>query len=170
MKDTDSIQYKPAIKSKDGVSFVGEQIDGLVDFDWDVVDADQRADVETELRRSTAMALCKFARQLLQVGGRNPEQFFIAANCMAFAAHIHPNQDQSGEAIAKKIRLGKANFFRRVNQWRDILRLPRIAGAWKDSSRKSAKSAAFKNHEKRKQQPATKIGIVGRIAATNQTT
>jgi hypothetical protein len=141
------------------------KIEPHIDFDWDLVEPDQRPDVEAELRKATASALCKFAHQLLQVGGRNQRQFYIAANCMAFAAHIHPAQDQTGQTIAKNIELSKANFFRRVNQWRDVLKLPRIAGAWKESSRQSIKQATTKTHEKRKQQRSS--GIVGLIAQAN---
>ena len=151
----------------------------FADFDWDAIEPDQRPTVEAKLRKATATAIGKFAKQLIQVGGRTQRQFFIAAHCMAFAAHIHPNQDQTGEQTAASLGevkckccgnvlhkgVTKENFFRRVNQWRDILKLPHVAGAWKQSSRQSIKQATTQNHEKRKQQRSS--GIAGFIVKAN---
>jgi hypothetical protein len=151
----------------------------FVDFYWDAIEPDQRPEIEAELKKAVAMALCKLSSQLIQAGGRTQRQLQIAANCMAFAAHLHPDQSLTGEEICKSLgdvkcahcgeiyhkAVSKENFFRRVNQWRDMLRLPRVAGAWKESARKSIKIATTKNHEKRKQQRP--IGIVGLIAKAN---
>ena len=134
----------------EGAAFVNGQIEPSEDFDWDAVDPAERATVETEIRRECAKALAKLSAQILTVGGRNQRQFFLAANCLAFANHIHPAQETSGEKIARAIGMRKAAFFRRVNQWRNVLGLPAMAGAWSVDARKSIKRATTKSHEQRK--------------------
>jgi len=135
----------------DETAFVDDHLEPTDDFCWDIVEPEHRATVEDEIRRQCALALAKFSRRLLELGGRNRNQFFIAANCFAFAAHIHPDQDSSGEEIAKALKLTKQAFFKRVNTCRDILKLPRIAGARSDQARKTFKRTAKKHHEKQKQ-------------------
>lgn len=134
----------------DDSAFVNDHLEPTTDFDWDSVDPRDRATVESEIRRQCALTLAKFARRLLENGGRNRNQFFIAANCFAFAAHIHPDQAKSGEEIAKKMNLTKQAFFKRVNKCRDLLQLPRIAGARSEEARKTFKRTATKHHEKNK--------------------
>lgn len=141
----------------DDSGFVNEHLEPTTDFDWESVDPKDRETVESEIRRQCAIALAKFSRRLLELGGRNTNQFFIAANCFAFAAHIHPDQGKSGEEIAKSLKLTKQAFFKRVNQARDVLKLPRIAGARSEEARKTFKRTAKKHHEKLKQTHKTKI-------------
>ena len=134
---------------EDSIAFVNGHIEPSQDFDWDIIEPDEKPSVEIEIRRRCAETLAKFVSQLLTVGGRNQKHFFLAANCLAFANHIHPGQSNSGEEIAKKIGMKKPAFFRRVNQWRDVLRLPHMAGAWSDKARKSIKTATTNSHAKR---------------------
>ena len=141
---------------QDDTAFVNDHLEPTADFDWDVIDPEHRDDAESEIRRQCALALAKFSRRLLELGGRNRNQFFIAANCFAFAAHIHPDQERSGEEIAKSLNLTKQAFFKRVNTCRDILKLPRIAGARSDEARKKFKRTAKRHHEKNKQNHETK--------------
>lgn len=170
MSDIHDIQHKAAFKQNCGCGFVADEITATIDFDFDSLDKDTAADLKSEMAKQCAQAVAKFSRQLLTIGGRNPKQFFIAANCLAFAAHIHPNQDQSGESIALSIGMNKAAFFRRVNQWRDILRLPRIAGAWGKEGRKNISAKTRQTHEKRiaKNQPI-KRGLIARLNQTHPT-
>lgn len=164
MSDIHNIQHKPVIRQNCGVGFESDEITSTIDFDFASLDHDTAADLKAEMAKQSAQAVAKFSRQLLTIGGRNPKQFFIAANCLAFAAHIHPNQDQSGESIALSIGMNKAAFFRRVNQWRDILRLPRIAGAWGKEGRKTISAKTKSTHEKRiSQQPTIKRGLIARL-------
>jgi hypothetical protein len=157
--------HNPAQPIADDVAYVLDHLEPSSDFDWESVSPDGLSDVETEIRRQCALALAKFSRRLLELGGRNRNQFFIAANCFAFAAHIHPDQERSGEEIAKKLKIGKAAFFKRVNTCRDILKLPRIAGARSDSARKTFKRTAKRHHEKTKQNHKIKTlgNFLGRL-------
>ncbi len=137
-------------------AFVNDHLEPTDDFCWEIVEPEHRATVESEIRRQNAIAIAKFSRRMMELGGRNRNQFFISGNCFAFAAQMHPNQESSGEEIAKKLGIGKAAFFKRVNTLRDILRLPRIAGARSDEARKTFKRTAKKHHEKIKQAKKTK--------------
>jgi hypothetical protein len=134
----------------DQTAFVDDHLETTDDFDWELVDPENRATVESEIKRQCALAIARFAHRLLELGGRNRNQFFIAANCFTFAAHIHPDQDRSGEELAERLHLTKQAFFKRVNTCRDILKLPRIAGARSDTARKTFKRTAKKHHEKTK--------------------
>src|SRR4051812_19196124 len=124
----------------DETGFVNDHLEPTIDFDWDLVDPSNRANIESEIRRQCAITLAKFSRRILELGGRNRNQLYIAANCFAFAAHMHPDQDKSGEEIAEAMNLTKAAFFKRVNQCRDVLKLPRIVG----SSRTAEARKVFK--------------------------
>ena len=135
----------------DCAAFVNGHIEASQDFDWDLIEPEQRDTVEIEVRRECARALAKLVSQLLTIGGHTQRQFFISANCLAFANHIHPAQEYTGEKIARSIGMNKAAFFRRVNQWRDVLRLPAMARAWGKEGRSSIKHATKKHHEQRKQ-------------------
>lgn len=137
-------------QTNDDSAFVNDHVEPTTDFDWALVDPEHRPTIEAEIRRQAALALAKFSRRLLEQGGRNRNQFFIAANCFAFAAHIHPDQEQSGEQIAKSLKLTKQGFFKRVNTCRDILKLPRIAGARSSDARKKFRKTAKQHHEKKK--------------------
>jgi hypothetical protein len=136
---------------KDAAAFVDGHIEPSEDFDWDAVDEKEKPAVETEIRRQCAITLAKFVATLLTVGGHDRRQFWLAENCLAFANHIHPSQESSGEKIAKAIGMKKPAFFRRVNQWRNILGLPAMAGAWGVEARKSISRATKKSYEHRKQ-------------------
>jgi hypothetical protein len=131
-------------------AFCNGRIEPSQDFDWDAVEEKERPEVEVEIRRQCAITLAKFSATLLTVGGHDRRKFFLAANCLAFANHIHPSQETSGEKIARAIGMRKAAFFRRVNQWRNVLGLPAMAGAWSVDARKSIKRATTKAHEQRK--------------------
>lgn len=149
----------------DETAFVNDHLEPTDDFDWQLVDAIDRATVESEIKRQCALAIAKFSRRLLELGGRNRNQFFIAANCLAFAAHLHPDQDKSGEEIAHKLKIGKAAFFKRVNTCRDVLKLPHIAGARSVEARKEFKRTAKKHHAKKKltQKNKTIGNFIGRL-------
>lgn len=150
-------------------AFVNNHLEPTEDFDWDLVDPANHSSIESEIKRQCALSIAKFSRRLLELGGRNRNQFFIAANCFAFAAHIHPDQDRSGEQIAKSLRLTKQAFFKRVNTCRDVLKLPRIAGARSDEARKTFKRTAKKHHEKNKATRQTKTtgAFLGRLNDSN---
>lgn len=168
MSNDHDIQHKATFKQNCGTGFDADEITSTADFDWSALDGESAVDLKAEIAKQSAQAVAKFCRQLLSVGGRNPEQFFIAANCLAFAAHIHPNQDQSGETIAISIGMNKAAFFRRVNQWRDVLRLPHIAGAWSKQGRKTISVKTKQTHEKRIISQPVKRGLIARLNQAHQ--
>lgn len=154
--------HLPTLES---VAFVADHLEPISDFDWDSVSPERRPDIEAEIKRQCALSIAKFSRRLLELGGRNRNQLFIAANCFAFAAHIHPDQDKSGEEIAHKLKIGKAAFFKRVNTCRDVLKLPHIAGARSVEARKEFKRTAKKHHAKKKltQKSKTIGNFIGRL-------
>lgn len=138
---------------------VDGHIEPSVEFPWDELDRGNPLAAElseaTPKRESDSVTLGKIFGLLLTYGGTDPRQFFITANVLAFVLGLHPNQKASGEVIAAGLKMNKAAWFRRVNLMRKFLVerkaiLPRIAGEWSKSARKSIKQKTASTHEKRK--------------------
>ena len=139
-------------------AFVNGHIEPAVEFPYDEIDRNERgnpinAELEGE-RENDSTTLGKIFTFLITYGGTNPQQFFISANVLSFAMGTHPNQAAGGVAIALGLKMNKAAWFRRVNNMRRILIargqiLPKIAGEWSESARKSIKQKTTKHHNER---------------------
>jgi len=182
-----SIQFKPAFKQNCGTGFDADELVATSDFDFAEMDGESAVDLKAEIAKKSAQAVAKMFAKLLAIGGNTPIEFFIAANCLAFAAHIHPNQSESAKSIASSILvkykektdengnktrtpvyMEKAAFLRRVNQWRHIMRLPPIAGAWSKEARKTISSKTKQHHEKRIKSAPKMRGLIARLNSRNQ--
>lgn len=136
---------KEEYRFADGTGFVQGHVEPTVDFTLN----DEGLEAEG-LDARAVMAIAKFCRLLFEIGGRNREKFFQAAHEFCFAAHLHPEQHLSGEVIAKRFGITKAAFFKQVNRYRDILNLPRIAGAKGHAARKTYSAKMKESHAQRR--------------------
>lgn len=105
------------------------------------------------LDSSAVQAVAKFCVRLIELGGRTADKFYETAHAFAFAAHIHPEQHLSGEEIATKYFKNpktKQAFFKQVNRIRDVLGLPRIAGAKSNAARKTYRQRMKQSHSRRR--------------------
>ena len=106
------------------------------------------------VEQEAAKAVAKFAATCFQVGGIScARKFFQSVHALCFAAQIHPLQCDSMETIAKGLGIGKAGFSKLVNKYRDILKLPRIAGAKSSAARKTYSKKTKATHERRNHNP-----------------
>ena len=133
------------------MAFVDGHREPSIDFDYDALDPEE-PETASPKKESDAVTLGKLFGLLLTYGGTDPKQFFITANVLAFVLGLHPNQGQSGEAIAAGLKMEKAAWFRRVNQMRKHLEqrgavLPRIAGEWSKPARKAIQQKTIEQHE-----------------------
>lgn len=135
-------------------AFVDGHLEPVVEFPFAAVeDALDGHAIEPATARAVASGIAKFAQRLFEVDGfRSARKFFQAAHAFAFACGVHPNQDQPGEAIAKRFGITKAGFFKQVNHIRDRLDLPRIAEAKNHQARKTYSRRTKLSHAKKKKE------------------
>ena len=149
-------------------AYVDGHIEQTVDFDYDEID---RRMNEKELPPLSAklevVAAARLLHHIVVVGGTNPRETMLWVNVFLFVMGLHPNQNDSGEVVAQGLKTNKEEWFRRVTKMRRILGarglfIPRIAGQWGASGRKSAANAALKSWHVRGGNPQIRISEADR--------
>ena len=139
--------HPEAIATPSFASIPGEDED---DVDFRIENGEFQA---TGLNSLTVRTIARFCARLFEINERNKEKFFETTHAFAFAAHVHPEQYLSGDEIVHKHFKNpktKQAFFKQVNRYRDILGLPRIAGAKSNEARKTYRARMKQSHQQRR--------------------
>lgn len=115
------------------------------ELDLSEIDGQEERDAAKDL---ASKAILKFALRLLERGS-TPKRLFVTINAICFAAHIHPQQEQTQRKFSEQLGVTLSTFSLEVNHWRDLFNLPAIGGAKAKDKREKSIQAARLAHERK---------------------